>query len=125
LDFDEEARIMVPPFYFFLPANASPQLPFNVKRYALNGEYLKPLGLSMNKLALDLRVPVTRISEIVHELRGITTDTALRLARYFNTTPRFWLNLQASYDLEVAEDESSERIEQEVPPAARREFSVT
>ena len=79
----------------------------------------------MNKLALDLRVPVTRISEIVNELRGITTDTALRLARYFNTTPRFWLNLQASYDLEVAEDESSERIEQEVLPAARREFSMT
>jgi antitoxin HigA-1 len=91
----------------------------------LREEYLKPLGLSMNKLALDLRVPVTRISEIVHERRGITTDTALRLARYFNTTARFWLNLQASYDLEVAEDECSERIEQEVLPAGRRVFSLT
>jgi plasmid maintenance system antidote protein VapI len=60
----------------------------------------------------------------VHERRGITTDTALRLARYFNTTARFWLNLQASYDLEVAEDEFSERIEQEVRPVARGEFSL-
>jgi addiction module HigA family antidote len=90
----------------------------------LREEYLKPLGLSMNKLALDLRVPITRISEIVHERRGITTDTALRLARYFNTSARFWLNLQAAYDLEVAEDESSGRIEQEVLPAVRREFSL-
>jgi antitoxin HigA-1 len=88
----------------------------------LREEYLKPLGLSMNKLALDLRVPVTRISEIVRERRGITTDTALRLARYFNTTARFWLNLQASYDLEVAEDESSERIEQEVLPLLAASF---
>jgi len=83
----------------------------------LREEYLKPLGLSMNKLALDPRTPVTRISEIVHERRGITTDTALRLARYFNTTARFWLNLQAIYDLEVAEDECSDRIDQEVLPA--------
>ncbi len=73
----------------------------------------------MNRLALDLRVPVARISEIVHERRGITTDTALRLARYFNTSARFWLNLQAAFDLEVAEDESARRIEQEVLPATR------
>lgn len=80
----------------------------------LQEDYLKPMGLSMNRLALDLRVPVTRISEIVHERRGITTDTALRLARYFNTNARYWLNLQAAYDLEVAEDEIAERIEREV-----------
>jgi antitoxin HigA-1 len=80
----------------------------------LREDYLKPLGLSMNRLALDLRVPVTRISEIVHERRGITTDTALRLARYFNTSARYWLNLQAAYDLEVAEDEIAAQIEQEV-----------
>jgi addiction module HigA family antidote len=91
----------------------------------LREEYWKPPGLSMNKPALDLRVPVTRISEIVHERRGMTTDTALRLARYFNTTARLWLNLQASYDLEVAEDRFSERIEQEVRPVARGEFSLT
>lgn len=82
----------------------------------LREEYLKPLGLSMNKLALKLRVPVTRISEIVHERRGITADTALRLARYFGNSARFWLNLQASYDLEVAQDELTARIEQEVRP---------
>jgi antitoxin HigA-1 len=91
----------------------------------LREEYLKPLGPSMNKLALDLPVPVTRISEIVHERRGFTPDTALRLARYFNTSARFWLNLQAAYDLEVAEDESSGRIEQEVLPAVRGEFSLS
>jgi antitoxin HigA-1 len=89
----------------------------------LREEYLKPLSLSMNKLALDLRVPVTRISEIVHERRGITTDTALRLARYFDTTPRYWLNLQAGYDLEVAQDELSARIEQEVRPSDHQVMS--
>ncbi len=83
----------------------------------LQEDYLKPMGLSMNRLALDLRVPVTRITEIVHERRGITTDTALRLARYFNTNARYWLNLQAAYDLELAEDEIAERIEREVRPA--------
>ena len=75
-----------------------------------------PLGLSMNRLALDLRVPVTRIAEIVRERRGITPDTALRLARYFNTSARFWLNLQTTYDLEVAEDELAQSIDREVSP---------
>ena len=72
----------------------------------------------MNRLALDLRVPVTRIAEIVHERRGITPDTALRLARYFNTSAAFWLNLQTAYDLEVAQDKLSRVIEREVRPAA-------
>ena len=75
-------------------------------------------GLSMNRLALDLRVPVTRIAEIVHERRGITPDTSLRLARYFNTTQGFWLNLQSSYDLEVAQDKLSRTIEREVRPSS-------
>jgi addiction module HigA family antidote len=70
----------------------------------------------MNRLALDLRVPVTRIAEIVHERRAITPDTALRLARYFDTSARFWLNLQSAYDLEIAEDESLRSIEREVRP---------
>jgi addiction module HigA family antidote len=83
----------------------------------LREDFLVPLGLSMNKLALDIRVPVTRVAEIVHERRGITPDTALRLARYFNTTARFWLNLQAAHDLEVAEDELSSKIEREVQPS--------
>jgi addiction module HigA family antidote len=76
----------------------------------------------MNRLALDLRVAVTRIAEIVHERRGITTDTALRLARYFNTSARYWLNLQASYDLEVAEDRFAARIDQEVRPVDQAEL---
>ena len=82
----------------------------------LHEEFMKPLGLSMNKLALDLRVPVTRIAEIVHERRAISTDTALRLGRYFNTTPVFWMNLQVRYDLEVAEDELVDRIARDVQP---------
>lgn len=88
----------------------------------LREDYLKPIGLSMNRLALDLRVPVTRISEIVHERRSITTDTALRLARYFNTTARYWLNLQAAYDLEIAQDQFAAQIEQEVRPADHAEL---
>ncbi len=84
----------------------------------LREEYLVPLNLSMNRLALDLRVPVTRIAEIVHESRAITVGTALRLARYFNTTPQFWLNLQTRYDLEVAQDKELATINHDVRPMA-------
>src|SRR5271155_5746007 len=84
----------------------------------LRAEFMEPLRLSMNRLALDLRVPVTRVAEIVHERRGITPDTALRLARYFNTSARFWLNLQSSYDLEVTEDKLAREIERDVRPAS-------
>ena len=65
-------------------------------------EFLRPLGLSQNKLARDLDVPVARVNEIIHAKRGITADTALRLAAYFGTTAEFWLNLQTRYDLKVA-----------------------
>ena len=82
----------------------------------LREEFMKPLRLSMNKLAMDLRVPVTRIGEIVHERRGITADTALRLARYFKNTPEFWMNLQTWYDLEVAKDEREDKIRRDVTP---------
>jgi addiction module HigA family antidote len=82
----------------------------------LRAEFMEPLGLSMNRLALDLRVPVTRITEIVHERRGISPDTALRLARYFNTSAGFWLNLQSAHDLELAQDMLSRTIEREVRP---------
>jgi len=82
----------------------------------LREEFMKPLALSMNKLALDLRVPVTRITEIVHERRSITANTAMRLARYFKNTPVFWMNLQVRYDLEVAEDEQAEKVERDVQP---------
>ena len=84
----------------------------------LRAEFMEPLHLSMNRLALDLRVPVTRIAEIVHERRSISPDTALRLARYFNTSAGFWLNLQTAYDLEVAQDKSSRTIEREVHPSS-------
>jgi addiction module HigA family antidote len=84
----------------------------------LREDFMVPLGLSMNKLALDLHVPVTRIAEIVHERRAISPDTALRLARYFNTSARFWLNAQAAYELEVAEDELQRTIERDVHPLA-------
>jgi antitoxin HigA-1 len=82
----------------------------------LSVDFMKPYRLSMNKLALDLRVPVTRIADIVAERRGISPDTALRLSRYFKTTPRCWLNLQTKYDLEVAEDENLAKIERDVRP---------
>ena len=80
-----------------------------------------PLGLSMNRLALDLRVPVARIAEIVHGRRAVTPDTALRLARYFNTTPRFWLNLQMKYDLDLAEDNELAHIKRDVHPCKMEE----
>ena len=77
-------------------------------------EFLKPLGLSQNRLALDIRVPARRINEIVQGKRRITPDTALRLARYFNTSAEFWLGLQMDYDLDVAEEQFGAQIEREV-----------
>ena len=80
----------------------------------LQAEYLEPLGLSQYRLAHDLSVPPRRINEIVHGTRAITADTALRLARFFGTSDRFWLNLQARYDLEVERDRLGARLEDEV-----------
>ena len=77
-------------------------------------EFLKPMELSQNRLALDIRVPARRINEIVLGKRRITVDTALRLARYFNMSPQFWLGLQMDYDLDLAEDELAEKIAREV-----------
>ncbi len=77
-------------------------------------EFLKPMGLSQNRLALDIRVPARRINEIVHGKRRISPDTALRLARYFDMSSQFWLGLQMDYDLDVAEDELAEQINREV-----------
>ena len=77
-------------------------------------EFLKPMQLSQNRLALDMRVPARRINEIVLGKRRITPDTALRLARYFNMSPQFWLGLQMDYDLDVAMEESGSKIESEV-----------
>ncbi len=77
-------------------------------------DFLEPLGISQYRLAHDISVPPRRINEIVHGKRGITADTALRLARYFGTTERFWLNLQARFDLEEQRDLLGRRLEQEV-----------
>jgi antitoxin HigA-1 len=77
-------------------------------------EFLKPMNLSQNQIALALKVPARRINEIVHGKRRVTADTALRLARYFNMSPRFWLGLQMDYDLDVANDEVGDRLNQEV-----------
>ncbi len=77
-------------------------------------EFLKPMGLSQNRVALNIGVPPRRINEIILQKRRITADTALRLARFFGTSPEFWLGLQAQYDLDVTSDELGERLEREV-----------
>jgi len=77
-------------------------------------EFLEPLGISQYRLAKDISVPARRINEIVHGKRSITADTALRLSRYFGLSDRFWLNLQARYDLELEKDKLEGRIEAEV-----------
>jgi addiction module HigA family antidote len=81
-------------------------------------EFLKPLGISQYRLAKDTSVPPRRINEIVHGLRSITADTALRLGRYFGNSEEFWLNLQARYDLEVERDRLGDRLDREVVPRA-------
>ena len=88
----------------------------------LHEEFMKPLGLSSNALAMELRVPVTRISEIVRERRGITADTALRLARYFNMSPEFWMRLQMDFDLESASDAEETAIHEAIRPRASHTF---
>ncbi len=77
-------------------------------------EYLEPLGISQYRLAKDISVPPRRINEIVHGKRSISADTALRLARYFGTSERFWLNLQIHHDLEIEKDRLADRLEKEV-----------
>ncbi len=80
----------------------------------LLAEFLEPRGLSQYRVAQDISVPARRVNEIVHGARSITADTALRLARYFGTSERFWLNLQARYDLEVQKDRLGRRLDKEV-----------
>ena len=79
-------------------------------------EFLKPLGMSMNKLATVLHVPANRITQIVEGRRSISGETALRLARYFGTSAEFWLGMQKDYDLQVARDEFEAKVEQQVRP---------
>lgn len=78
----------------------------------LHEEFMRPLNLSQNRLAKEIYVPVNRISQIISAKRSITADTALRLARYFGTTPDFWLGLQAEYDLELARDQIGPEIDE-------------
>jgi antitoxin HigA-1 len=80
----------------------------------LREEFLVPLNMSAHALAMELKVPAPRINEIVRERRSITPSTALRLARYFGTTPDFWLNLQTAYDLKIAQQEIGQLVESEV-----------
>src|SRR5947208_16927515 len=81
-------------------------------------EFLRPMEISQYRLAKDLNVPPRRINEIVHGVRAVSADTALRLARYFGTSERFWLNLQAQYDLDREFDRNGARIEREIMPRA-------
>jgi addiction module HigA family antidote len=80
----------------------------------LREEFMKPLGISIDGLALELHVPVTRISQIVNQRRGITADTALRLARHFGTSADFWMNIQKDYELLLTRHKSSKTIERQV-----------
>ena len=82
----------------------------------LREEFLLPLGLSANALSLALRVPATRIHEVVRQRRGITSDTAIRLARHFNTTPQFWLNLQTNFNLKQTSIQMGDIIDREIQP---------
>src|SRR5271166_3982168 len=89
----------------------------------LREEFMKPLGLSANALAMELRVPVSRISEILRERRGISGDTALRLARYFNMSPEFWMGIQTRFELDSAADAAGAAIEREIRPRPLRTLS--
>jgi addiction module HigA family antidote len=81
-------------------------------------EFIKPMNLSQNRLAIDIGVDARRINEIVLRKRSITADTALRLARFFGNSPQFWMGLQTQYDLDVTEDTLGKRLEREVRPMA-------
>ena len=86
----------------------------------LEEEFMKPLAISQNKLARDIDVPVGRISDIVRGKRGITSDTALRLALYFGVTAEFWINLQSRYDLKIAKQELLPELEKDIRPIQKQ-----
>ena len=79
-------------------------------------EFLEPMSLSQNQLALSIGVPARRINEIVLQKRGVTADTALRLGKYFDMSPQFWLGLQMDYELDLASDKLADRLDREVRP---------
>lgn len=82
----------------------------------LREEFLVPLGLSASALAIELKVPAPRINEIIRERRSVTPDTALRLARYFGTSPEFWMDLQTAYELKIIAREIGDKVESEIAP---------
>jgi len=84
----------------------------------LREEFLVPLEMSANALSIRLRVPTPRVNDLVREKRGVSVDTALRLARFFNNTPEFWLNLQTAYDLKIAKASRASEIDQDIRPLA-------
>lgn len=86
-------------------------------------DLMKPLGLSQNQLAKELGIDAGRINQIVMGRRGITADTALRLGRYFGSSPEFWMNLQKRYELQVAQDRQAEEIERVIHPRPRMEYA--
>lgn len=90
----------------------------------LRDEFLTPMGISVYRLAREIKVSRPRLNDIVLGRRGVTTDTALRLGRYFRMTPEFWINLQTRYDLDVAERTTRRRIEREIEPHAALEEMV-
>ena len=91
----------------------------------LREEFMKPMGISANALAVALCVPLSRILDIIHERRGISADTSIRLARYFGTTERFWINLQAEYDLSVLRQFRQKEIERIIPRAEQPGIAAT
>jgi addiction module HigA family antidote len=98
-----------------MPTNTKTMPPIHPGE-TLREDFLKPLGLTANRLATELFVPVTRINDIVRRRRAITAGSALRLARYFGTTPQFWINLQSNYDLELAQDAQGAEISGRIRP---------
>jgi addiction module HigA family antidote len=99
-----------------MPRKATKTMPPIHPGETLREDFMKPLGLTANRLAINLRVPAARIGEIVNGRRAITADTALRLARYFGTSPQFWINLQSNYDIEKAQDAVGKEIAEEIKP---------
>ena len=99
-----------------MPKKRNRQMPPVHPGEILREDLMKPLGLTVNGLARELKVPVNRMSEIVNGRRAINADAALRLSRYFGNTPELWINLQATYDLRATIHSSASRIEREVRP---------
>ncbi|MBI5845204.1 MAG: HigA family addiction module antidote protein [Deltaproteobacteria bacterium] len=85
-------------------------------------DFMEPLGLSQTRLGIELKIPPARVNEIVHGKRGISADTALRLARFFGVSPEFWLGLQMDYDLDVAKDKSLKAIQEEIRPRTNEQI---